>query len=370
MSENLDQNQPIESEKTPEALAQEYLDYYLEIIGAPEFSAIAPYDKRIMADVPLMVQLEPLSLPETPPDAEEQPKARERYLRVKYFQENNRLPTTEREATIASSLGLDETIYRAKRAKDGLRGKGLLATLSSVKGFHSRAAISYGALASLREPNESLEIHPNIDKLRTNREALYVIGDALKSREFLDRNDWITGRDGREKYWRGFVLFAAEYASDEVLADVYENILVKERNNRDYWAPLLEYAEKQLGHLVVGEEHSTKLEQPGDVPDEPAAPTKSFSEQIPRDERVDYSDEQYKIETLIRQSYSVHAAELEVLGARAIRDKSGNIIGIEPKDEQLSTEKQVRSGKPSKKRNPANSPWIRRQPGYDKRPDK
>jgi hypothetical protein len=67
MPENLAENQSQVPSEYSDEKADGYQDSYLKRIGASQvIDKIPPYDKRIMSDLPLMVQLEPLPFAEKP----------------------------------------------------------------------------------------------------------------------------------------------------------------------------------------------------------------------------------------------------------------------------------------------------------------
>ena len=241
----------IASEKAVQSQAQGYLDHYWKEIGAPDdLGGISTYDKKIMHDVPLQLLLQPLEVPKNPET--------NRDKLVKFFVENNWLPQTRQEAMIAGLKGVDETIYRASRTRVGRPEGALKSVHRSVEAYLKDSQNDKRTLRSVRTPLENFDIDLDVNLLRSNNEALYLLGDHLLSREFLEQGNWLNSSwrkefNSRQKYWRGFMLAAAKDASDDVLYELFNNTLTMAEERSDYWKKQHKYVNGRLGHLVVSD---------------------------------------------------------------------------------------------------------------------
>jgi len=319
--------------------AQAYLDYYWRKIGADEvLPQITKSWHETMADVTLLAQLEPLDLPKTPES--------DRDRLVEFFQINNWLPRSHQEAVIAGLKGVDETIYRAEHARQGNPQKALVATYRTIRGFWYESAEDVKVLNRGLEPSEDFGIEVDIHKLRANQDILYLMGDYMLYREFLDQGNWPNKSWNRyieeQKYWRGFMLAAARYANDDNLKSVYEKFLTMARNRLHYWTEKSRQADQELAHVVVKEEFAEKpgTDSPMPKPHNPSAPVEESGSGLAvpdsakrelNKKAAEFSDKAKKIETMVQQGFPRHLAELRELGGKAIYFE-GKIVGVEEKD--------------------------------------
>lgn len=363
------------ADKLSDQQASEYLSFYLDKIGASDVeSQLSRYDKRIMSDMPLLVQLDPLAYADRPKT--------ERDKMVRFFEEDRWLPVSRNEATIASDRGVDGTIDRIRRISRGDPAGAARSTYHTLKGYYAGSVEDNKVLNSVLDPSEDLSIDVSVPKLRSSRQALYVLADNLMAREFLDRQEWPNRNwkafQERQNYWRGFMLFAGEHASDEVLADSFNHILEKVRNRRHYWDKNFKTVNKRLGHLMVEDVAETKIPhrpveeiryKTGRHPD-----IESFNEML-ADKAVDdlaaaakkYADKTDQIMRYVQdQGMTRQEAELRVLG-RLAEWHEGFIVGFKPRLNKPSQEAIENAKRPKPKA--AANPGVRSLSGYDKQDD-
>ncbi len=289
---------PIASEQAEQNHAQDYLDYYWQKIGAPDDPGrISTYDKKIMHDVPLQLLVRPLEVPEN--------SETDRDKLVKFFVENNWLPQTKQEATIAGLRGVDETIYRASKTRVGEAEGALKSVHRNVEAYSKDSQNDLRTLRSVRRPFENFDIGLDINLLRSNNDVLYLLGDYLLSREFLERGNWLNSSWRKElnngqKYWRGFMLAAAKDASDDVLKELFDNTLTMAGERSDYWRKQYKYVNGRLGHLAVND-----VAEPADI--------QATAEKIDMDVRSDESEAEspFQIPKDVQEGLSQRRAEFE-----------------------------------------------------------
>ncbi|MBX4197012.1 hypothetical protein KW801_00445 [Candidatus Saccharibacteria bacterium] len=372
MTENLAKTEA--SVELSDEKSSENLDYYLNKIGAADvIDRFSPYDKRTMA-VPLILHLEPLPVPQKP--------STERDRMVAFFEGQNWLPKQRQEATIASLTGIDETLRRAKKTKKGDPLRAQKSFLASIRGYDQEAIKDEKILSAVRIPTEEMTIIPDIDRLRTDRAALYTLADYLMAREFLDKAEWPSSNShayrDRQSYWRGFMIFAGQHAPEEVLKDVFNYYFDKAQERRNFWSEKFKNVNGKIGHLAVEDVAMTVIpERPveeisyksGNRPD-----IDSFNEML-SDKAVDelataaakYTDKTDQIMRYVQdQGMSQAQAELRVLGRRA-EWHEGHIVGLKPIDDKPSPEAIEKAKKPAS--NASLKPGVRRLPGYDQERD-
>jgi hypothetical protein len=368
-----------ENSATPESRAEpldeqasENLEFFMGKIGAASVADRLPaYDKRIMADLPLAMQLEPVPLRPDYSDYEQKT--------YNFFRSNHWLPKQQWEATLATTGEVDKILRRAERFIQGDPEKAAAVTHSNIKRYYSDAENDVSSLNNVLVPEE-WEIKPDITRLRGDRGALYVMADNLMAKEFFAHNQWPRSNQkvykDRQKYWRGFMLFAAENASDQALEEVFDDVIQKARRRLDFWRDKYQILNQKVGHLLVKDVQEPAAEKKAqvEVGKQPTEEIDSF-EQLLSDQTVEemveaalkYSHKAHRIETLVHQGVPRDLAERRVLGRQAVYFK-GQLVGVEPKDDKPSAEARVRADT-HKKSNASNKPSIRRLPGYDHEDD-
>lgn len=350
--------------------AEKYLNSYLETIGIEQpVDSISAYQREIMADIPIMMQREPLTVPEKPKSVRDK--------MVAFFEKNNWLPRHRFEATTSSLSGIDETLRRAKHTRTGEPLKAQSAAIRSFKSYHKEAMEDVAALATVRQPNEDLTISAAAEKIRQNLPALYVLADNLHAREMLDEADWPRSNQkvykNRQAYWRGFMIYAARYGEDKELVEITDQYFEKAQNRRDYWRGQVQAAEKKVGYLPVGD--AVEIQIPHRGPDQVVVKSKraeieSFEEML-SDAAIhdmagaarEFADRTDQILRYVEdQGMTRQEAELKVLG-RPAQWYKGHIVGYAPTDPKISPEAIERAKRPQQ--NLALKPGVRRKPGYD-----
>lgn len=375
MTEQLATTEKTVSDELSDIKAQEYLGSYLDAIGAEDvIDHASPNSLQIMADIPLMVQLDALPFPDRPQT--------DRDKMARFFETNNWLPKHFQEANIASLKGLDETIRRAKKSKVSDPKDAQRHTLATVKGYKRDAVKDIGTFNNVRIPTEEMTIAPDVARLRADRSSLYLLADILMAREFLNEAQWPKSNERHYKdmqsYWRGFMLFAAQHATDEILANTFNHFFEKSQQRRYFWSEKFRDASEKIGNVAVAVKDATETVIPHKTVEE-AIPGRKIKveafDELLSDQAVDeladaaikYADKTHQVKRYIQdQGMPPDIAELRVLGHRA-RWHEGYIVGLEPKEDKPSAATITKAQRPAK--NAALNPGVRRLPGYDQQQD-
>lgn len=340
--ENLVHNQ----DPLSDAAAAENLSVFFDEIGvsSSDIQNTSEYNRRVIAQVPLTIQLEALPVGSQP--------YTERDNLALYFNKQNWLPKQLQEANIAAVKGLDETLRRARNTSQGDQTEAQLNTLETVKRYFTDSLRDVKTLNLVRTIREGTTMLPNIDSLRVTRPVLYTMADMFLAREFLDNAEWANSNWShyieRQRYWRGFMLFAAEYARDEVLTEAFDHLYAKAQNRRRHWSVEFREIDRKIGGLATNRSQLT--EKPAETkiePEDGEPPHKEgltdFEELIPEGAKKEleraiqeYADRSAQIDRYVDdQGMTLAEAEHRVLQGRALRYR-GHIVGIEGKDEKIS----------------------------------
>ena len=335
--------------------AADNLSYFLDESGIdPEITS--DYDCQVMASVPLMVQLEPLRTSLGTHS--------ERDKLVSYFEANDWLPKQLQEANIAAIKGVDETLRRASHTSQGDKTEAQKNTHDAVKRYYLDSLHDVKTLNLVRTRREGQQMIPNIGSLRVTRPALYTIADMLLAREFLDKTQWANSNwaqyTHRQKYWRGFMLFAAQYGKDKVLNDAFNHFYEKAQNRRKFWSEEFGKMDRKIGHLVSEglkqEVGSVAEAETTTIAGEPV----DWDKMIPEGARQDleraiaqYADKDAQIDRYVNdQGITQARAEEMVLGGRALR-YNGHVVGVENKEEATSASPHTARPKQAGRRRPS-----------------
>lgn len=326
--------------------AADNLSYFLhESAIDPEITS--DYDCQVMASVPLMVQLEPLR---TSPGSHS-----ERDKLVSYFEANDWLPKQLQEANIAAIKGVDETLRRASHTSQGDKTEAQKNTHNAVKRYYLDSLHDVKTLNLVRTRREGQQMIPNIGSLRVTRPALYTIADMLLAREFLDKTQWANSNwaqyTHRQKYWRGFMLFAAQYGKDKVLNDAFNHFYEKAQNRRKFWSEEFGKMDRKIGHLVT-EGLNHRGGGPAELEETTAGESIDWDNMIPEGAKKDleraiakYADKDARIDRYVNDQGMTQArAEEMVLGGRALR-YNGHVVGVESKEDASSASLHVGGSK-------------------------
>lgn len=371
MPEQLKHNEPsTHSDKD----AQSYIDGYLKDIGSPDISEIRPYDRQIMHDLPLLLSLEPLDVK---PNPDEDPGLKERNIFLR--KPKGWLPKTKQEAKWANDFKLRYSLERAAKSKDP--------AVSFKSRQKSAEAIWADAMADTEAYNrvvvaKGTELVPDVAALRQERAALYAMADRLMAREFLDKGLWPIQAEykKRRNHWRGFMLVAAQSASDSALADAF-NVFSKEADvRREFWRVRVNTLSKIVGRLPVSDtvgnqklSEGEQIEAPADAEAHAPKPKKG----------IDSVEELYpeEIQGWLAERRHARAELIERLDqqgmpqAEKLERVNREFPELEPLESQWHKEyarhaRQIAKQPPVlRKDTVANKPGIRRLPGYDNEDD-
>lgn len=159
--------------------------------------------------------------------------------RKKHGQTGIGLPKSEAELRAITNTGPEERFARAARTARGNRNRAAESTFAMMESCRADAleeVIIYNQVMIARPDNQLVA---DINLLRSNRQALRLIGDHLMYREFLDKMRWPATSTNeykeRQKYWRGCMMAAAEYASPSMLGAIMPGIVKEARSGLSYW---------------------------------------------------------------------------------------------------------------------------------------
>jgi hypothetical protein len=242
-----------QAETPEESETQANLDYFWHQIGDSEtLTRLDFWDKRWMMDATLWVQLEPLETKLKSAKVQD----------IELDQFKTWVPKTKSEAYTATHRGGPRLSIRAVQAlwQDAFEDERVIA-----KG--SRAGRSDAKL------------------IRENKTLLYTIADCLMARESLMNGEWPRKNGGeykdRQKYWRGLMSAASQFAGDEPLLMLYEQIADEATSRLEYWSREFNIPIRLTGRIATGRVVE-KPEEPKPAVSEPQ-PENDSPFQIPPD---------------------------------------------------------------------------------------
>lgn len=310
--------------------------------------------------------------------------------------------------------GAAERVRRAADTKKGDPEAAIKDRYYTFSGYLLSASADMEALEDVLVYRADGEPHPNIARLRTSDAALEVIARHFMVRGFLwDKRGkyWPSKTSGlykeRHKYWRGFVLSAAKYASDESMAYLFD--FAKSRTDkllREWFGQMQQIeampqvrkleAEDKLVPITFTRLWSHKARQLEIGPplrDERRGehrPTDYYAMLLP-EIREEIEEQRRREEQLAQAAEAEMDREMEkaqqrLTPAEARKELQGKGIGhflfrserFEQEQQKEIEDISERARRPKLRKprrrgrngrnSPALRPWIRKQPGYDKRP--
>lgn len=231
--------------------------YFWRELDIENADSLAPDDKRLIFNVPLLVYASEIEQSRHYPE--------ERNQRVKAFEQLHfwpksaaevRMIAAEDEEGIFDSKGPEERLRRATHTHQGERSRAQKSTYETMSYFVKDAVADRSSLIAAKTVS-GLEIAGNIKIIRSDTDVLNTIADYLHGREILDRGlDYDRNTNNfkqREKYWRGFMQAAARpgFASDAQLLAIYNTVWESARARAEYWGAQKEAAYKKIGHVLV-----------------------------------------------------------------------------------------------------------------------
>lgn len=387
-------NEQTSTSSSPEALArqedQANLDYFLEQVGAqPAMNQLRPDQMRTIVETALWLRMDAAKTSESSRDIEA-----ELHIVLQNDGKSDFVPKTRAEAQTII-ITPERRLAKAAQIKRTEPLESAKTTFLQMVNRHKDALTEMDIINRLMSESEIVGHEPNAEILRNDRDALNMLGDRLMQRDFLVNDHWPAKNTHEYKnlqsYCRGTVLAAAKWAGNDVL----ESLIAAERSNTKnrlvYWREKINSVAKTTAGVALKtllDKESNPRHRPAEeelthqLPDSEdssakkiAIRVKSYEEYIPDqaeqalvEQAKIYEGKSHRIETLARQSMSHRAAEISVLGSPGTYYK-GQLVGVEPKEQQPSAEARVRSDLHTRT-NPALKAGIRRLPGYDKRPDK
>lgn len=231
--------------------------------------------------------------------------------------------------------------------------------------LQKRAELAESELKQLKAAagTDGLNENLRLDQLRQSKGSLYLLGDRLMRREFFDNHYWPAKNTklfkDRQAYWRGAMLAAAQFGSDELVQAIFNNEVQELENEMVYWGSVRQRIARTVGGKAISEalmlkardrtgslEDNAQNEPAGedDEAEEPASYISRMPNHILRSQIVMYESVTKRIKNAVEQGMSPAAAEKkEFAGGRAIWDEDGeHIIGAIPPDEQPSAEQLVK----------------------------
>lgn len=368
MTEQVNVTESAEKAEFSDDHAEMYLAAYLKDIGLEDpIETVSPYHRQIMADIPLMMQR--VELPVVPKPHTDREKT------LAFFNKQNWVPRQKQEANIAALKHVEGALKGARKSKnpDGAQ----LGTRKTIKRYYDDALADTLALNRVRIPSENyaadeLDAH----RLRQSRPALYVLADTMMAREFLVNDDWPNSNwpqyKDRQNYWRGFMLFAANHATDEALRETFDYFLPQVTERQLFWSRQYSLVNSKVGHLAVKDDVSEGPVISGDIP-QTSAPETDYESLLPPDVREHLRKRRAAFEARFDDLSDKGMPEAEKK-ARIQREFPEFVPGADVEHQEVAQILVKRSKSPPaaarSSSNPANSPYVRSQIGYDKRTDK
>jgi|GEM_PF-4312952 len=366
------------AERIENEQAQEYFSFFVENACPPDASGVVT-PEAIKATAETLILLHSGELPYQP------------------HSENPRDQAVEKVQVAGAGMPksreeVKDIIETPKRrfASAVRRQKGRRAAYSRIDGFRKDALQDTKNLREVMTVNDDGKVMPNVDLLRQSPAAIYAAADFLQARQALDEGEWPAKNTHKyknsQKYWRGLMIAAARYAGPSTVAMAVDDAWRQAGDRLRYFTEQV----REISKTVGGQAVKQMLEQDKTAGDRTPEPAETEAvEPDPKAEQADADDpygsripehikrnliSQYahkaaRIETQVRQGTPRHLAELRVLGGPGLYDTNGDLIGFIPADDQPSAAALV-AAETRKRPNAANSPYVRSQPGYDKRPDK
>ena len=131
-------------------------------------------------------------------------------------------------------------------------------TYQRLEGYLDDAEVNLGILKAVEEVWPGHERQVDLDKLRFDRQAQYLLGDLLYARERLYHREWPARTTRvykeRQSFWRGCVLVAAMYGEPKLLGKVSSELLDSAEQRFRFWSRSMQEINRGRGSLAVRKE--------------------------------------------------------------------------------------------------------------------